>query len=125
MKTTFSNNRTSVTFTVNGFGNELIKQMNEINTISNKYNAQVNLFNNKPAFKSNVDGKLLAPQFGSSGGTITFHEHSCEHVKAAMELIELLESYGYVNEYFEEVIRTHKADGTPYKIAQTFIEKVK
>lgn len=124
MKTTTSKNKTTVTFTVMSFGNTHVDQINTINNISKKYNAQVMLFNNISHLKLNKHGNLIGFQIGSTGGTITFHSHSCDHNSASFELIGYLESLGYKNEKFQEVEKTHRLDGTFYKKPQIFIEKI-
>lgn len=125
MKTIKSKNRTNITFNVIDFGNLFTDKMNQIHFIAKKHNAQVNVYSNASHLKFDKNSNIIGFDFGNAGGSITFHSHSCDHESAASELISLLESYGYKNEKFEEVIKTHKEDGTPYKKPQTFIEKVK
>lgn len=117
-------NRTNVTFNIQGFGSELIKKLNAISAISIRYNAQVNVFENKASytFRESTTGENLArPEWGNTGGTITFHSHSCDHATAAIELIDLLISFGLEPQYFKEVIKTHRDNGDAYKVPQTFV----
>ncbi len=119
MKTTTHTNRISVTFTAKNDTTIL----NKINEIVKKYNAQDNLYNNEIGAKTLSHDRTHFIDNKGIGGTVTFHSHSCDHAVASKELIALLESQGLVNELFVEVAKTHRADGTPYKCTQYFIEK--
>jgi hypothetical protein len=123
MKTTLFGNRTCVTFTFQLKGSNHVRLSNKITEICIKYNAQQHIYSNVSPYRYDKRGNVIGEQLGSSGGTVTFHSHSCNHRKAAAELIELMEANGLKNSFFEEVIRTHREnDGTPYKVPQTFIE---
>lgn len=86
-------NRTCVTFNVTGYGSEFALRYNAVTAIAKKHNAQQMLFTNKNYFTTNSKGNYSGDSFGDSGGTITFHSHSCNHKEAAQELITLLESF--------------------------------
>lgn len=118
------NNRTCVTFNLTGVGAALIHKENKVTEICRKHNAQDMLFENISPYKKNRLGEIIGAQLGNTGGTVTFHSHSCNHVDAANELIEYLVSIGHTARYFIEVEKTHRADGTPYKTPQYFIERV-
>ncbi len=126
MKISTYDNRTAVTFNIEAFGDEFVMKSNAVKQISKKHNAQYMLFGNRSHLKQNLKGEFIGYDLGNSGGTITFHSHSCDHKQAAQELIDLLISWGYPKpKYFTEVIKTHRADGTPYKVPQQVLEEVK
>lgn len=90
-------NRTNVTFNVSGEHNELATLLNKITAIERKYNAQSNIYSNKSSLVFDKKGDLIGTAIGNSGGTITFHSHSCNHEEAAKELENLLNSVGNEN----------------------------
>lgn len=124
MTTTTFRNRINVTFNIIGKGEQHIDNINKVQKIASNHNAQVNLFNNKSSLKFDTKGNVIGEQMGNIGGTITFHKEDCDHKAAAEELISFLKSLGLVNENYAEVIKTHRNDGTPYKMPQYFIKKV-
>lgn len=124
MKISTYSNRTLVTFNVVAYGEEFTRQRNEIYRLCKRYNAQEMLFANRSCIRYNTKGEAIGYTTGNSGGTITFHSHSCDHAAAAAELVALLRSFGHTHiRYFKEVICTHRADGTAYKLPQRFIEE--
>lgn len=126
MKISTYNNRTAVTFNLVAFGNDFVIKSNQITHLSKKYNAQEMLFSNQSHLKFDNKGNIIGYNSGNSGGTITFHSHSCNHQEASQELINLLLSFGMEQpKYFIEVVKTQRADGTSYKRPQYFIEEVK
>ena len=125
MKTTTFENHITVTFTITGEGNELVERSNSINELVLKNKAQQGLYENKSPWKMNYKGDIIGTQIGSIGGSITFHAHNCNHQKASTELVTLLEGFGLnLCAQLQEVIETHRADGTPYKMPQHSIKRI-
>lgn len=124
IKVKYTEKNVSVTFNISGLGNELIKRVNEVNALAKKHNAQKNIFENKSPFRTTYNPKtvqeITTARIGDYGGTITFHDHSCKPYEAYQELIELLEPYAEGIEYWEEVRKTHRENGEPYKCPQMF-----
>lgn len=95
-------NHINITFNISGVGDNLTKLINPVNAIAKKHNAQLNLFQNKSSYKTDKNGNIMSPQLGNSGGTITFHSHSCDINEAADELVVYLQSIGLrLNEVYQ------------------------
>lgn len=124
MKISTYKNRIAITFNLSGIGNEMTNKYNAVCKISSKHNAQQMLFENKSNWKRDKNGVIIEAQLGNIGGTITFHSHSCDINTASNEMIEYLKSIGLTPEYYKEVVKHFKKDGTPYKQTQYFLEKV-
>lgn len=92
MKISTYDNRTTVTFNIQGIGSRLAEKINPVYKITDKHNAQVMLFSNVSPWKYDKKGNIIGEQLGDTGGTITFHSHSCEHSEAANELVTYLKS---------------------------------
>jgi hypothetical protein len=95
MKTIINNvehlkNRSNVTLNILGYGNEHVEICNKITAICRKYNAQQNIYSNTSHLIFNKRGDVIGFANGNSGGTITFHSHSCEPQKAVEELLNAL-----------------------------------
>ena len=85
-------NRSKVTFNVSGNHNDYVSILNQISIIERKHNAQSMIYKNRNSLIFDKNGKVKGLKNGDSGGTITFHSHSCNPKKATKELVELLES---------------------------------
>lgn len=85
-------NRTNVTFNIGGNHNEYVELFNKVVAIERKHNAQSNLYSNKSSLVFDKKGNVIGLTDGNTGGTVTFHSHSCNHIDAANELGELLNS---------------------------------
>lgn len=92
MKISTYDNRTCVTFNVIEKGGKQIEFLNKIHKITSRHNAQQMLFDNVSPWKYDKKGNLIGEQFGDTGGTVTFHSHSCNHMDAANELIDFLKT---------------------------------
>ena len=132
MKLTKSENRTNVSFSIHGLGNELTNRLNAIYAISKKHGGQDNVMSGKSAWNHDKTGTPTTPANGQAFGAVTFHSNKTpNHLEAALELVALIHSWGYHYETFQEVVKTHRTHdtflhkaGTPYARPQTFIEKV-
>jgi len=82
-------NRSNVTFNIGGSHNDYVELFNKIVAIERKYNAQSNIYSNRSSLIFD-DKEVIGLTDGNSGGTITFHSHSCDHKAAAAELETLL-----------------------------------
>ncbi|MDR0872244.1 MAG: hypothetical protein LBN27_02095 [Prevotellaceae bacterium] len=82
-------NRSNVTLHVTGEHNAYVTALNAIHAICKKHNAQENIYENRSALKSNRLGNVIDLTHGSSGGTVTFHSHSCDPKAAVQELVNL------------------------------------
>jgi hypothetical protein len=80
-------NRSNVTLNISGYGDEYVIMCNKVTAICRKYNAQENIYNNASHLKYDKEGNVIGFTNGNSGGTITFHSHSCEPKKAVEELL--------------------------------------
>lgn len=85
-------NRSNVSFNLEADHKEYVNIMNRITNIERKYNAQSNIYQNRKSLIFDKHVNVVGTTYGNCGGTITFHNHSCDPKKAAKELIELLES---------------------------------
>ena len=85
-------NRSKVTFNIGGNHNDYAELFNKVVAIERKHNAQSTIYGNKSSLVFDKSANLIALTDGNSGGTVTFHSHSCSAKEAAIELIELLES---------------------------------
>jgi hypothetical protein len=123
MVRTYYPNRTNLTFCLTAYGNEGVEIFNKVMHLAKKYNAQINIFDNAPFHKfTQINGVPKAyAQWGSFGGTVTFHADKCDHDKGADDLIALIGQK--VTEYIE-VVKTHRDDGSPYKVPQYLLEKI-
>ena len=83
-------NRSNVTLNISGYSNEYVEICNKVTAICRKYNAQKNIYNNTSHLKYDRQGNVIGFNNGNSGGTITFHSHSCEPKKAVEELLNEL-----------------------------------
>lgn len=117
MKVRFGKNRVSISFQISLHGNDDVNTFNNINSICEKYNAQSNIYRNKQAWFKDSKGNDI-PQVGSFGGSVTFHDHSCNSKEDYKVLFNYIRPLYNVVEYEKEVEKTHRADGTPYKIVQ-------
>lgn len=90
-------NHINITFNVIGKGNSLIESINSIYEIAKRNKAQSNLFENRSSWKHDTNGDIVGETIGNIGGTITFHNHSCDIVAATNELTAALQSFG-INE---------------------------
>ena len=80
-------NRSKVCIQVQGEHNEYVTAINAIHAIAKKYNVQDMLFENRSSLIYNKLGNAIGFTHGNTGGTITFHSHSCNPKEAAQELI--------------------------------------
>jgi hypothetical protein len=85
-------NRSKVTFNIGGNHNDYVELFNKVVAIERKHNAQSTIYSNKSSLVFDKNANLIGLTDGNSGGTVTFHSHSCSAKEAAIELIELLES---------------------------------
>lgn len=127
MKTLSAHTHTNVTFTLNAFGNDFTMKMNKIHALVKLYNGQDNIYSNVSHLRFDKKANVIGLQQASAGGTIVFHSHNCpiNHSEAATLLVNILESFGLkLHEKLQEVVKTHRKDGSPYACPQTFIERV-
>lgn len=123
MKIIYSENNVTVNVTLKEFGSKLISQSNEINSFCRKYNAQDNIYEKVSPLKTNKAGEITGYQQGRKEGSVTFHSHSCDIIKASNEFIELLNSFGYLKiDKFRKVLRTQTKSGNPIKQMEWVIE---
>ena len=85
-------NRSTVTFNVEGHHNELLTLMNKIFRLSREHNAQETIYCNQDSLKYDKKGDVIGLCVGNEGGSITFHAHSCNPKQAAYQLLKLLHS---------------------------------
>ena len=83
-------NHSNVCFNFYGFGNDHVIFSNAITAFCKKYNGQDNLYVNVYSFKYDRTSRILGPQMGNTGGTVTFHGHSCAHVDVMKEFLQLI-----------------------------------
>jgi hypothetical protein len=70
-------NRSTVGLNIVGTGNEFSNLFNKVNSICKKHNAQDGLYDKSTDINREI------------GGSITFHNHSCNPKEAVEELINL------------------------------------
>lgn len=85
-------NRTKVSFDFSGNHSDYVTLANQITEIERKHTAQSTLYSNSSSLVIDNKVNVIGLTDGKSGGTITFHSHSCDPKEAASELISLLES---------------------------------
>lgn len=113
MKVITYNNRVTLTFVTHK------DNANSIYAIIAKHKGQSGLYDNSIGGSTiSHDRSHIIPSGPTIGGTVIFHSHSCDHNKAAAELIEYFYGLGEKIEMFTEVAKTHKADGSAYKKIQ-------
>lgn len=85
-------NRTKVSFDFSGNHNDYVTLANQITEIERKHTAQSTLYRNRSSLVFDNKGNVIGLTDGKSGGTVTFHSHSCDTEKSSNELISLLQS---------------------------------
>lgn len=85
-------NRSKVTFNIGGNHNDYVELFNKVVAIERKHNAQSTFYSNKSSLVFDKNANVIGLTDGNSGGTVTFHGHSCTPKEASHELVELLKS---------------------------------
>lgn len=85
-------NRSNINFNIGGNHTDYVTLHNKVTSIASKYNAQTNIYSNKSSLVFDNKANVIGLTDGNSGGTITFHSHSCSPKDAVLELENLLKS---------------------------------
>lgn len=85
-------NRICVTLNIHGPRNDFVNACNKVSDICKKHNAQEHLFCNESHLVHDRNGDVVGFKNGNSGGTITFHVHSCVPENAFNELNNCINS---------------------------------